>query len=98
MAQRTKRGQKVHDDAVAKWAENLKGPGKTIYADLPGRKKPPKIGSKNPDVVVKQRGKTKLIGEVETLSTVKADKPQQNTFRNAAKKLGAEFKIKIAKE
>lgn len=98
MAQRTKKGQKIHDEAVARWASRLKGPGKQVLTDLPDRKKPPKIGGKTPDIVVKRGGKVKLIGEVETRATVKTDKLQQETFKKAAKKLGAEFKLKIAKE
>lgn len=98
MANRTKRGQALHDKVVAKWADKLRGPGKQVLVDLPGQKRPPKVGGDIPDVVMKQRGRIKVIGEVETLATVQSDKEQQNTFREAARRLGAEFKLKIAKE
>lgn len=98
MTNRTKRGQALHDKTVAKWADQLKGPGKQILADLPDHKRPPMIGGFIPDVAVKQGGKIKLIGEVETPSTIKTDKDQQEAFKTAAKKLGVDFKLKIAKE
>ena len=98
MILRTKRGQALHDKTVARWANRLKGPGKQILADLPDHKRPPKIGGFIPDIAVKQGGKIKLIGEVETPSTVKTDRDQQEAFKTAAKKLGVDFKLKVAKE
>lgn len=98
MANRTKRGQALHDRTVARWANKLRGPGKQVMADLPDHKKPPVISGYVPDIVVKQGGKIKFIGEVETLSTVEADTDQQEAFKKASNRLGADFKIKIAKE
>lgn len=98
MADRTKRGQALHDKTVAKWADQLRGPGKQVLADLPDHKKPPVVRGYVPDVVVKQGGRVKLIGEVETRSTLKSDLDQQQAFRKAANRLGAEYKLKIAKE
>jgi len=98
MALRTKRGQKVHDQKVAQWVNRLKGPGKKVLADLPGYDKPVPVFGRIPDVMVKQGGKIKMVGEVETPSTVRTDKPQQDLLKRGAQKLGANFKLKIAKE
>jgi len=98
MADRTKRGQTLHDKTVAKWVNQLRGSGKQVLADLPDHKKPPAVRGYVPDVVVKQGGRIKLIGEVETRSTLKSDLDQQQAFRKVADKFGADFKIKVAKE
>ncbi len=98
MAYRTKRGQRVHDQRVAQWANVLKGRGKTVLADLPGYDKPDPVYGRIPDLMVKQGGKTKMVGEVETPSTLKIDQPQQESLKRGAEKLGADFRLKIAKE
>lgn len=98
MADRTKRGQALHDKIVAKWADQLRGPGKQVLVDLPDHKKPPVMRGYVPDVVIKQGGKVKFIGEVETSATLRSDLDQQQAFEKAANRFGADFKIKLAKE
>lgn len=98
MALRTKRGQKMHDLRVGQWAKRLKGPGKTVLADLPGYGKPDPVSGRIPDVMVKQGRKVKMVGEVETPSTVKTDKSQQDSLKHGAQRLGANFRLKVAKE
>lgn len=98
MANRTKRGQKTHDDKVSQWASRLKGLGKKVMADLPGYEKPDKVGGRIPDVMVKRGRKVVMVGEVETPASLKIDKSQQNSLKRGAKNLGADFRLKIAKE
>lgn len=98
MGKRTKRGQKAHDQKVAEWANQLRRPGKTVLADLPGYKKPRSVGGKIPDVMVIQGKKVKMVGEVETPGSVKDDSAQQKALEQGAKARGADFKLKIAKE
>jgi len=98
MAQRTKRGQKKHDEKVLQWANRLKGQGKKVMADLPGYEKPDRVGGRIPDVMVKQGKKVVMVGEVETPVSLKTDESQQKTLKSGAKKLGADFRLKVAKE
>ena len=98
MALRTKRGQRTHDQKVGQWVNRLKGPGKKVLADLPGYEKPEPVNGRIPDVMVKQGGKIKMVGEVETQSTLKDDESQQESLKRGAQNLGADFRLKIAKE
>ncbi len=98
MALRTKRGQKTHDTKVSQWANRLKGPGKTVLADLPGYNKPDPVHGKIPDVMVKQGSKIKMIGEVETPTSLKGDDSQLKSLKQGAQKLNADFRLKMAKE
>lgn len=98
MAKRTKRGQKTHDEKVNQWASRLKGPGKKVMADLPGYEKPDKVSGRIPDVMIKRGKKVVMVGEVETLTSLKIDESQQKALKRGAKNLGANFKLKVAKE
>jgi len=98
MALRTKRGQAKHDQKVADWATRLKGSGKQVLADLPGYQKPDPVYGRIPDVMIKQGGKIKVVGEVETPTSIKDDQSQLNLLKQGAKQLGADFRLKIAKE
>jgi len=98
MAFRTKRGQVKHDQKVADWVNRLKGPGKQVLADLPGYQKPDPVFGRIPDVMVKQGGKVKVVGEVETPISLKDDQSQISALKQGAKHLGASFRLKIAKE
>lgn len=98
MATRTKRGQARHDKKVSQWANRLKGPGRKVLADIPGYEKPNLVYGRIPDLMVKQGGKIKVVGEVETPSSIKKDSSQLETLEKGAKKLGADFRLKIAKE
>lgn len=75
----------------------MKRAGYTVKADLPGRKKPPKMQGHIPDVFA-AKGRKKLIRETETSSTITADKAQHAAFRRAAKQRGAEFRVIKAKK
>ncbi len=98
MTIRTKRGQKAHDQKVALWASRLNKPGDKVLADLPGHEKPDMVGGRIPDVMVKQGRKIKMVGEVETPSSLKGDRSQQEALKRGSKNLGADFRMKIAKE
>jgi len=98
MAFRTKRGQAKHDQKVADWAIRLKGRGKQVLADLPGYQKPEPVYGRVPDVMLKQGGKIKVVGEVETPSSIVDDQQQISSLKHGAKQLGADFRLKIAKE
>jgi peroxiredoxin len=97
MGHRTKDRQEVHDKKVAETARGLKKRGYNVQADLPGHKKPTRIGSHIPDVIAKKGDKV-IVREVETPSTVSQDKAQHKAFENWAKKQGAEFRVLIAKK
>ncbi len=98
MALRTKRGQKMHDQKVVLWVSRLKGPGKKVLADLPEYEKPDTVGGRIPDVMVKQGGKIRMVGEVETPASIKSDQGQIDVLKSGANRLGADFRMKIAKE
>lgn len=98
MAHRTKRGQAIHDRKLSNWVNRLRESGNQVLADLPDHPKPPIVGGRTPDLVVKQGGKIKVIGEVETPSSLKKDRSQQRDLREAAMRYGADFRLKIAKE
>lgn len=96
MAKRGKIGQAKHDTKVKSELEKLIGGGFRVRADLPGRARPPKIGGVIPDIYARKRKKL-VVEEIETASTKESDKPQQQKLKKGTKKLGGEFKIKIAK-
>lgn len=95
MPKRTKTGQKKHDKAVlgsVKWYE---GRGYKVRADLPGYKKPKRIGGYRPDWIAR-KGKKEIIGEVETKETNKEDVEQQEVFKEyAEREKGRKFKKRI---
>ena len=97
MAHRTKTGQENHDRKVAELAQGLKRRGYSVQADLPGHSRPPALGGTRPDVVAKKGSKV-LVREVETTSSVSADKKQQQALKNWAKDHGAEFRTIITKK
>ncbi len=96
MAKRGKIGQAKHDRKVQQRLDYYKEKGFRVKADLPGRAKPPKIGGRIPDIVAR-KGKKLVVEEIETSSTKRSDKDQQNKLREGTKKLGGEFNVKIAK-
>ena len=96
MAKRGKIGQAKHDKKVQERLDFYKDKNFRVKADLPGRAKPPKIGGRIPDIVAK-KGKRLIVEEIETVSTKKSDKIQQQRLETGTKKLGGEFKIIIAR-
>ena len=95
MNKRTKTGQKKHDDSVLRSAEWYKKNGFITKADLPGWKKPKKIGGFIPDIIAK-KGKKEIILEVETKNTGKSDADQQKAFKKySEREEGRTFRKKI---
>ena len=50
-----------------------------------------------PDIVA-TKGRKQIIEEVETWGTVGKDRKQHQALRNAAREMGADFKIRVAKK
>jgi len=95
MNERKKAGQKKHDESVLRSAEWYKKYGFTTKADLPGWKKPKKIGGFIPDIIAK-KGKKEIILEVETKNTDKSDTDQQKAFKKySEREEGRIFRKKI---
>lgn len=96
---RTKEGQKRHDEGViAVAAELLRSGWSTVYADLPGKAKPPQIGDYVPDVYGRH-GIAEIVIEVETTDTVNTPhaEVQRNTFSVWARQsLNRKFQVRIA--
>ena len=85
MKKRTKIGQKKHDEGVKRSAEWYKKQGFKVKSDLPGEKKPKKIGGFIPDIIAK-KGAAEVIIEIETKQSANTDKEQQQAFRDYANK------------
>lgn len=97
MNQRSKRGQKKHDDSVRRSVDWHKRHGFSVKADLPGEAKPKTIGGFRPDIIAKKGKKEKVI-EVETKATMSRDKKQHQAFRDYANKdKNRTFRKKIVK-
>lgn len=92
---RGKQGQLKHDNKVAKELTNLKEQGFRVWADLPGRTRPPKIKGIIPDIYAR-KGKKLIVEEIETKATIQTDKEQQKKLKEGTKEKGGVFKIKIA--
>lgn len=84
---RSKRSQSKHDAAVQRLAEQLKGQGYKVNADVSGFPRPDTVGGYRPDVDAR-KGRQRVIGEVETTDSVDSarDQKQQAAFRAAAKR------------
>lgn len=96
MAKRTPRQQSKHDQSVKRTADAYKARGYRVKADIPGYKKPDKIGGHIPDVDAK-KGAVRKIVEVETSDSLKKDIKQQEALKKYADKHGADFSVKKAK-
>jgi len=83
MGDRTKSGQRQHDQAVLNWVQQMKTAGFKVKADLPNIPKPVKIGGDIPDAVA-TKGKIIKVLEVETPDSMVSDKEQRAKFRNWA--------------
>lgn len=96
MTKRGKVGQAKHDNKVRQELEKLKDEEYRVWADLPGRARPPKVGGVIPDIYAR-KGKKLIIEEIETKSTLKLDRKQQEKIKKGTKELGGIFKVKLAK-
>jgi len=96
MKKRGKIGQMRHDKKVQQRLEHYKEKKFRVWADLPGRARPPKVGGVIPDIYARKKKKL-FIEEIETPATKESDKKQQERLKKGTKKLGGEFSIKIAK-
>jgi len=87
-----------HDKKIEQIAKQLERKGYTVQADISRYETPDSIGKNNyiPDIVAKKTSSTKII-EVETQSSLKTDKDQQEAFRrSAAQSRGTSFDIEMA--
>ncbi|MBA7579356.1 hypothetical protein ES708_21226 [subsurface metagenome] len=87
-----------HDKKVEQIAKRLEREGYTVKTDISGYETPDGVGKNNyiPDIVAKKTSSTKII-EVETQSSLKTDKDQQEAFkRSAAQSRGTSFGIEMA--
>ena len=65
-------------------------------ADVPGFDRPDLIRGRRPDLIV-QKGREKKVVEVETPSTLEADRAQQETLRRGRRLWAPSFRIVVAK-
>ena len=87
----------THNRKVQEVARTLTKQGYRVLADLPGREKPNKIGSKIPDIEATKGGR-KLIVEVETPKSLVKDKEQLKTFaRHAGQKPETTLRVVVTK-
>jgi len=96
MAKRGKIGQAKHDRKIEQRLNFYKEGDYRVWADLPDRARPPKVGGIIPDIYAR-KGKKLFVEEIETPSTKDSDKKQQQKLREGTKKLGGKFSVKIAK-
>ena len=96
MAKRGKIGQAKHDNKVRQELEKLEGEDYRVWADLPDRARPPKVGGVIPDIYAR-KGKKLIVEEIETKSTLKSDQKQQEKLKEGTENLGGVFKVKLAK-
>lgn len=96
MATRGKIGQAKHDKKVRQRLDYYKKKDYRVWADLPKRAKPPKVGGVIPDIYARKKKKL-FVEEIETSATKESDKKQQAKLRRGTKKLGGKFSVKIAR-
>lgn len=97
---KNKSSSSKHDQRVKQETNKLKRDGWNVKADLPGMESPNPIGKDGriPDIVATKQGHTRIV-EVETPSSVKSDKDQQETFRrHAAQKNNTKFEVIVTDE
>lgn len=94
---RRNRSQSRHDNFVSNSARGYKSLGYTVRADVKGFKSPSTIGGRIPDVVA-TKGSNKIVVEVETPASMKADKAQRNVFRKYANaRKNVSFRTRVAR-
>jgi len=96
MAKRGKIGQAKHDRKVQQRLDHYKEKGFRVWADLPGRARPPKVGGVIPDIYAR-KGSELIVEEIETPSTKYSDKTQHQKLKEGTKKLGGKLSVKITK-
>jgi len=79
---RSAREQNAHDAAVRRWADSLKRQGYEVVADVKGYIRPGTFYGLKPDIVA-IKGRERIIGEVETPSSVgePVDQAQRVAFQ-----------------
>ena len=79
---RSAQEQSAHDAAVRRWAESLKRQGYEVVADVKGFIRPATFYGLQPDIVA-LKGEERIIGEVETPSSVGEirDQAQRSAFQ-----------------
>ena len=83
MTKRSSSQQSKHDKGVKKSADYYDNQGYKVYADISGYPTPPTINGRRPDLLAVNR-KEKVIVEVETKDSAKADASQQAAFKRYA--------------
>lgn len=82
----------THDQKVREVALRLRNQDYFVRADLPGHPRPPEFGGIRPDIYAHKKNK-KVIYEIETKQSLKADQLQRQKLEKAAAKIGAEFRV-----
>lgn len=96
---RQNKNQSAHDRRVRDLANEFKGKGWKVQADLPNFDQPDPIGNDGriPDILATRGNRTKII-EVETPGTVDSHQEQHSTFRrSAAQRENGEFELVVTK-
>jgi len=101
MVKRIEREQRTHDRKVREIARQLRKQGSEVRADgIRGYQRPHPIGKERriPDIEATTKRGSRLIIEVETPKSLRADKEQLKTFtRHAAHKKGTKFNVVVTK-
>lgn len=96
MAHLIKERQAIHDEKVQEVARHLKRARYFVRADLPGHRRPPRIGGIRPDIYAHKKGR-KTIYEIEMVESFKKDTKQRKKLAEAAAKKSMVFRVLIAK-
>jgi hypothetical protein len=88
---RAKKAQNKHDAKVKNIARGYRAQGYRVAADVPGYPQPRSFGRRRPDVVA-QKGRDKVIVEVETPRSMATDVAQRQALRRSAKKKNMRFR------
>ena len=85
-----------HNKKLGNVVGGYKSQGYSVRADLTGHKMPSTISGKRPDFTA-VKGRKKVIGEIETVKSMKTDAKQRQAFRRYAKKTGSKFRTIIVR-
>lgn len=94
MPHRIKTSQERHDEKVRAVALRLRRAGYFVRADLPGHPRPPSFGGHVPDIYAHKKGK-KVLYEIETARSLRADAEQRRALARAAATRGAELRVLV---
>lgn len=96
MGARGKGAQTRHDRKVEERASSLRERGFRVQADLPGHVRPPTLAGHRPDIFARRGGEL-VVEEIETPSTLRADRAQQEALRRSTEELGGRFAVRLAR-